>query len=169
MLMKFMNPKVGIWALVFACSCLILGCGSDNGSGVSASRKDQTPPVKKKPQVVELLTNGPSGQGTPKKLGVSREMEGQIIEVTPPDVPGGIGVTQQEVDALKASQNVDPQTIEVILPSKPGERGLTQREVDALRVSQDVAPQDIEVLPPSKPGERGLTQREIDAIKASQK
>jgi hypothetical protein len=170
--MSFLKFKVGLCTLIFACSCILFGCGSDNNSGVSLSRKDQKPPQKQKPKVVELLVNGSPGQGVTTKSAIPREMGSPNLEVTPPEKPGESGVTQQaEIEAaMRASKMIDPQDIEVLPPDKPGERGITRQEIEAaMRASKMIDPQDIEVLPPDKPGERGITRQEIEAAVTASK
>jgi len=96
------------------------------------------------------------------------KIDPQDIEVAPPNKPGERGITQREIDAIRAKQEkIDPGDIEVMPPDKPGEKGITQRELDAIIAKQKkIDPGDIEVIPPENPGERGITQREIDAIRA---
>jgi hypothetical protein len=170
-LMNSFKLKVSLCVLIFACSCIIFGCGSDNSSGISSSRKDQKPPGKQKAEVVEVLINGPPGQGGTTKHVIPSEMGSQILEVIPPDEAGGSGITKQEIEAATgASIPIDPESIEVIPPRKPGEPGITKQEIEAAtRTSIPIDPESIEVIPPSKPGEHGVTRQEVNTIRASQK
>lgn len=167
--MNFWRLRVNPFALVFACSCIILGCGSDNNAGGTASKKDQKL-NKGKPAVIELMTNSSRGQTDTKRPAIPGKRGSQVIEVTPGKA-GGPGASPQQVEAaIKAYKKVDPQSIEVIPPRKRGQHGITQREVKALKASKNtVDPQSIEIIPPRKHGQRGMTKKEIDALKSANK
>ncbi len=167
MMMYSFKFKASLCSLVFACSCLVFGCGSDNNSGNPLSRNNQKPQGKQKTQAFKLLIDGSPEQGATAK----QIMPGGSpnLEVTPPFKAGEPGITQQEAEAaIRASEAVDPQTVEIIPPRKPGERGLTQSEVDAaIKAANQVNSQITEIVPGHKPGERGLTQQEVDDRKPS--
>lgn len=164
--------KAILCTLIFSWSCIFLGCGSDNGSGVSASHKNQKPATDKKAQVMELIIKNSPEQKANKNNSLPRGTGPQALEVTPPDKTGQIGFSPQEIEAARrAFQQVDPKTIEVIPPGKPGEHGLTQAQVDKLipgKNTKEINPKTIEVIPPSKPGESGLTRSQIEEMTPAQ-
>jgi len=154
--------------------CTAYGCGSDSGSGPAASGNKQTSktsPTGKSPQVIELLPDQKPGPAAPN-IKFPSTAERQNIEVLPPTQPGGKGVTQAEIDAMRARpvQKVDPKLVEVLPPIQPGGKGITQAEIDAVRARpvQEIDPKLIEVLPPTQPGGKGITQAEIDAQRPTQ-
>ena len=117
---------------------------------------------------IQPLTQLALDQENNEPAPLQTKIDPQDIEVIPPEKPGERGITQREIDAIRAMQKkIDPGDIEVIPPDKPGERGITQRELDAIIAMQKkIDPKDIEVIPPENSGESGITQREIDAIRA---
>ncbi|MFZ5451541.1 MAG: hypothetical protein ACOZF2_06690 [Thermodesulfobacteriota bacterium] len=165
--MNSFKLKVAFCVLIFAFSCIIFGCGSDNSAGISSSKKDQKPKVKQGGKVVELLVDDSHGGDA---TGKPRGTVPKNIWVLPPQKPGESGITQQDIEAgLRAQKLIDLKTVELLPPLKPGEHGITQQDIEAaIKAQKNIDQQNLEVVPPSKPHGTGLTQREVEAaIKAS--
>lgn len=142
----------------------MVGCGSDNSSVGSASRKDPKATSKQKLQVIELLDAG--AQGGTRKSDIHKGMEAKTTKITPPDRKGGHGISVQELEAaMKAAKPPDPQ-MEIIPPGKTGERGLTLGQLEAVKSAQPVEPPRV-VVPPSRTGDPGLTHAQLKDIKRS--
>ena len=66
---------------------------------------------------------------------IQKKIDPLDLEVIPPKNPGERGVTQRELNAMKANEpKIAPLDLEVIPPNNPGERGVTQRELNAMRM-----------------------------------
>jgi hypothetical protein len=110
--------------------------------------------------------------GSPQvKVSTQQSFDPLDVEVIPPTEPDGKGITQREMDAIRAQQEkIDPLDVEIIPPTEPGGKGITQREMDAIRAQQEkIDPLDMEIIPPTEPGGKGITQRELNAMLANQK
>lgn len=74
------------------------------------------------------------------------------IEVVPPEEPGGKGLTQREIDAIKTNQvPVDPMKIEIVPPDEPNARTTTYEEYQSIKNKMKEPSQSlIEDVPPEK-------------------
>jgi len=167
---------VGLGAVILAFFWAIPGVGSDIPPGSSLNGKKEKPRASSqevKPKAPGVLLETHQKGGAPAEAENRKAVDPRSIEVIPPDKPGGRGVTQAELDALRASepQLTDPRSIEVIPPEKPGGRGVTQAELDALKASEArrIDPRLIEVIPPDKPGEPGITQEQLERLQATER
>ncbi len=136
LMMQSVRFKVTLWVIV--CFCITLGCGSNNSSGTSASKK---PVAKQKTNAVKIT----------EKL------------LLPPVKPGEGRITKDEIEALNRTyKDNDPQSddYEVIPPSKPGERGVTKQEVDAARDSQTGPIGGILTPPPPPPSHQKPAEKQ---------
>ena len=143
------------------------GCGSDSGSGSPAVKKGQKNPAGQTPKVVELLTDKTRGDKVRESSALPASpglIDRKNIPVIPPSQPGGKGLTQGEVEALRAKsvQPLDSKSRQVIPPGKSGAKGVTQGEVDALKGMGQPSRRS-EVIPPPTPGGQGITEKELNA------
>ena len=154
--------RAGLGVLVCASAGALCGCGSNENPPLS--RLDKKPAVSAKPQVKEILPEPRPGATLPLPSSLGRP-DANVMEVIPPDRPGGRGMTAAEVKArTPVAKPLDAELIEVIPPAKPGGRGLTAGEVKArMPAAEPFNPEIVQVIPPAKPGGQGLTAAEFMA------
>jgi len=169
--MRQMLLLAGVGVLALALAGGISGCGS-NDAQPQLSRQDKKPAATAtaRPQVKEVLPQGSPAAALPQARLLERT-DPDSIEVLPPSVPGGRGITLAEVKAAAAAAKpVDPDLLEVLPPTVPGGRGITLSEAKAAAAAANpVDPDLLEVLPPTVPGGRGITLAEAKAAAAAAK
>jgi hypothetical protein len=91
----------------------------------------------------------PDISGEERTTQQTQEIDPANLEVIPPAIPGGRGITHGEIEAANMRRKkIDPLDLEIIPPELPGEAGLTLREAEAMKVHQKkVDPKDF-MFPP---------------------
>jgi ribosomal protein L13E len=164
----------GLAVLWCAFTGTICGCGSNEGT--PTSRQDKKKPALDsgaKPLVKEILPDGRQVVAVPQERLPGR-VDPDSIEVAPPDVPGGRGLTVGDLKAAaivsEAARPVDPDLEVVAPPDRPGGRALTVGDIKAAAALSEAArpaDPDLEVvLPPEGPDKRALTVGDIKAAAA---